>query len=411
MIADVEKDIYLTAKEKCLRNYESLLSGELLFEKSITSMLLVNSERTIIKGNQQFFKLFGYQADEIIGLKTSVLTPTLAHFEKYKAHFEKMRDGTYQSSELLYKKKDNSLFWVKLTGIPIAIETENFILWSIDDITQEVIVRKEIKNRNRELEIIFGKVKVGLVYETNGIIERVNRSFLTMQNVTKRAVIGKRLVDFIGNSEHSKNAENKKVIKFYNKKNKPVFVEHDIVTINKHSHINIFSDITDHITEKERFKVMAQIDGLTQIFNRAAFVTLAQNMLSENQSDAISFVMCDIDFFKQINDEHGHDVGDEVLVELAELISSQLRASEFFGRLGGEEFGVIFPISKDKVRPICERLLFSIRNHHFTSKNLKITVSMGVVDSSCTDDFDILYKKADEMLYKAKEFGKDQVIL
>ena len=401
----------MTAKEKCLTNYESLLDGELLFEKSITSMLLVNSERTIIKGNQQFFKLFGYQADEIIGLKTSILTPTVAHFEEYKVHFEKMKDGAYQSSELLYKKKDNSLFWVKLTGIPIDTEAENFILWSIDDVTQEVLVRKEIKNRNRELEIIFGKVNVGLVYETDGIIERVNRSFLAMLNTTKRTVIGKKIIDIIGNREQCENIENKEVIKFQNKKNKAVFVEHDIVTINKYSQINIFSDITDHIAEKERFKIMAQIDGLTKIFNRAAFVALAQKMLTENQVDSISFVMCDIDFFKQINDKNGHDVGDEVLVELAQLISSQLRASEFFGRLGGEEFGIIFPISKDKVLPICERLLASIRNHYFTSENLKITVSMGVIDNSCTDKFDILYKKADEMLYKAKAFGKNQVIL
>ena len=408
---NVKRIFDLNAKNKGLTPDEPQLSGDILFEKSITAMLLVDSQRTIIKANQRFFKLFGYSPKEIIGFKTSVLTPTDRDFEQYKNHFEKVSDGSYESSELVYKKKDNTLFWVKLSGISIDRGDEKLLLWSIYDITQDVAGRNEIKNRNRELEIIFSKVKVGLAYETDGIIERVNPSFLRIINNKKSVVLGQKLKDVIGNYEFCTNLKSKKIIKFNNRKNQAIFVEHDTVNINKHSHINIFTNVTDHITEKERFKIMAQIDGLTQIFNRVSFVDIAQNMLSEKKFDSISFVMCDIDFFKKINDAHGHDIGDQVLIELTDLISSQLRADEFFGRLGGEEFGIVIPLCKSKVLPICERLLLSIRNHRFTEKKLNITVSMGLIDDTCTDIFDVMYKRADEMLYKAKAVGKDQVVL
>lgn len=394
-----------------INNYDEALSGDLLFEKSITPMMIVDSNRTIIKANRRFFDLFKYTAEEIIGMQTSVLTPSQKHFEEYRKYFQETMDGSYESSELLYKKKDGSLFWVKLRGIPLETGVGFFIIWSFNDITFEVRSKEEIKNRNKELEIIFDKVKAGLLYVVNGYIERANQSFTFMINETIDNIIGKRVTVFLKCFETCKDKGEKKIVTFSNEKGEYVIVEREIISIDDKSQIVVLSDVTNHVNEKELLTKMAQIDGLTGIYNRNTFISIAQSMINNINYEKISFVMFDIDNFKLINDSFGHDIGDDVLKEMTALIKHQLRQDEIFGRLGGEEFGIIFPVDKQSAGYICKRVLDAVRSENFTSKRLNVTVSMGLVDSSSSRIFETLYKEADKLLYKAKNAGRDTLFI
>ncbi|WED23032.1 ATP-binding protein [Vibrio sp. JC009] len=139
--------------------YDSVLTGEMLFQKSITPMMIVDTTRTIIKANNRFCDMFGYALKEIVGKKTVILTPTGEHFSRYAKAFEETRDGSIESNELLYKKSDGSLFWVKLTGMPLETEAGNFVIWSFDDISEEVSTREELEKSYKELEAMKEKAE------------------------------------------------------------------------------------------------------------------------------------------------------------------------------------------------------------------------------------------------------------
>ena len=117
--------------------------------------------------------------------------------------------------------------------------------------------------------------------------------------------------------------------------------------------------------------------------------------------------MFDVDHFKSINDSYGHDVGDQVLVELCELIKGHLRRGEVFGRLGGEEFGILVPLTAEQTAIIGHRLLELIAKHRFTDQEISITVSMGLVDNQQSSRFQELYREADRLMYVAKNAGRN----
>jgi diguanylate cyclase (GGDEF)-like protein/PAS domain S-box-containing protein len=399
----------MTLQKEVLATYDSMLTGDILFERSITPMVIVDSQRIMVKANIRFCDLFGYSRTEILGQSTALLTPSLKHFESYKQSFEQTRDGSLQSNDLLYRKKDGELFWVKLTGIPIVAEAQQFVLWSFDDITQEVHAREEIKDRYRELEIIFERVRAGLVFVVDGVINRVNQSFLKMLNEQQNNVVGRNVTLFLKCFEKCKTEGTKKLVHFRNRDGHVTIVEREIVPVTENSHIVVFIDITEHVQEKEVLTKKSQLDGLTGIFNRNTFVQFAQEMLLSPANEYASFMLFDIDRFKEINDTYGHDIGDEVLIELVGLVKHLLRREEVFGRFGGEEFGVLFPVAQDQATVIAQRLLQAIREHRFTRKKLAVTVSMGLVDNTFSNVFETMYKEADRLLYLAKNSGRDRL--
>ena len=125
----------------------------------------------------------------------------------------------------------------------------------------------------------------------------------------------------------------------------------------------------------------------------------------------------DIDYFKQYNDNYGHQMGDNVLISFAACLKNSIkRADDYAFRLGGEEFGVIFKCeTKEKALEFANRLRQNIEDlhiiHAFSSTSQFITASIGLVCKNANDisDMDEIYKEADDLLYKAKEDGKNRV--
>ena len=395
--------------DELLPVYDVLLGGGLLFERNITPMVIVDSERVMVKTNLRFRDLFGYADEELLGQPTSMLTPSPEHFHNYRRYFLRTSEGSFESSELQYKKKNGELFWVKLTGIPLSTEVGQFVLWSFDDITTEVRDREEIRNRYRELEIIFEKVRAGLLFVVDGRIERVNPAFLTMVGANQEDVLGRSVNDFLDCFEDCARDGLKQVARFRRADGETIITEREIVPISENSHIVVFIDLTAHMHEKERLIRKSQMDGMTGIFNHSTFFKFAQEMLLDPGRECVSLILFDIDHFKTINDSFGHGIGDDVLVELAQLVRGQLRRGEIFGRLGGEEFGILLPMEQASAAPVAERLLHFIRRHRFTARDLTVTVSMGLVDSTFSPNFDQIYDEADRFLYMAKNKGRNRL--
>ncbi len=127
----------------------------------------------------------------------------------------------------------------------------------------------------------------------------------------------------------------------------------------------------------------------------------------------ISFLFFDIDHFKKINDTYGHDVGDKVLKEFASVVKNSLRVGDIFARWGGEEFVVILlgsnemdsKVKADEIRKKVEDMTFD------NPSELKITVSIGVAEFDGDITFENLIKNADNALYKAKDTGRNKVVV
>lgn len=162
-----------------------------------------------------------------------------------------------------------------------------------------------------------------------------------------------------------------------------------------------------------RLQEAALTDVLTGFPNRRyAIERFQQEWLASNRSKRpLSCLVIDIDYFKTINDSHGHDIGDLVLKETAQAIKSGLRAQDVVCRMGGDEFLVICPESDLAAARICgERVHQAVAGMHLTAGTLKLTGSISVgyaTRDAGTDDIDALMKRADESVYLAKQQGRN----
>ncbi|MDY0309037.1 MAG: diguanylate cyclase [Castellaniella sp.] len=157
-------------------------------------------------------------------------------------------------------------------------------------------------------------------------------------------------------------------------------------------------------------------DDLTQALSRPAFMRGAQEYLQRIPPAPYGngLMMLDIDHFKQLNDRHGHAAGDNVLCEFTRIIREAIRPEDLFGRLGGEEFGLVLPnCSLVETAEVAERLrvcVGQIQLYHDSDEPLRITVSIGVVHhrQGQSADLDQLLLQADQALYRAKRQGRNR---
>ncbi|NUO64174.1 MAG: diguanylate cyclase [Gemmatimonadaceae bacterium] len=169
--------------------------------------------------------------------------------------------------------------------------------------------------------------------------------------------------------------------------------------------------------DKARLQELATTDAVTQLLNRRALVERLSHEMerARRYSTPLALLMVDLDHFKNINDTHGHLVGDEALREVARLLQTGVRNVDIVARYGGEEFAIVLPeTSHEGAVAFAERVRERVAQHDFASErlpSLQITVSVGVAsvpaaDIESVDDF---FSRSDEALYRAKAAGRNQV--
>lgn len=179
----------------------------------------------------------------------------------------------------------------------------------------------------------------------------------------------------------------------------------------------VATDITSLRQLNNELKLLADTDSLTGLHNRRKFFEVGQHEVerARRYHFALSLVMFDLDHFKNINDRHGHAVGDRVLCEFARLLAGKLRSNDSLGRLGGEEFAVLMPhTSVTEAVHWVERLQQRLRHWHLALEDgseVRLSVSAGI---SCLSaerfEFEQILSRADGLLYEAKAAGRDCVI-
>ena len=177
--------------------------------------------------------------------------------------------------------------------------------------------------------------------------------------------------------------------------------------------------IKDLEESKEELKLLAATDPMTKLYNRRYFSEVSQNILeiSKRDKDDISVIMLDIDKFKNINDTYGHQVGDEVIIELSNKLKELQRKSDVVCRYGGEEFIILLPnTSIDGAKMVAQNIRVDIESivvYLEQNKELRFTVSLGVsqIDIINETNIEASLKRADDAMYEAKQTGRNKVCI
>ncbi len=181
-------------------------------------------------------------------------------------------------------------------------------------------------------------------------------------------------------------------------------------------HSNLKKEMEVRIALEAQLKKAANTDSLTQIMNRGALWKAAnnewRNQLKINQS--FSFAIIDIDNFKEINDKYGHPTGDEVIKHVVKICCQRIRSTDKIGRMGGEEFAIVMlNTNAVDVLNIAERIRYEIEHSPLVhnKKIIHCTISMGIytAEEKQQQSLEDIYRKADQALYLAKNYGRKQV--
>ena len=168
--------------------------------------------------------------------------------------------------------------------------------------------------------------------------------------------------------------------------------------------------------ECEQLRKLALLDPLTELPNRRLLESRIESGFAHLRRDSVPFgiLFIDVDHFKRFNDEHGHDVGDLALRMVANTLAHAVRPFDTIARWGGEEFAGVFPHADEaSLRTVGARIRILVRHSRVRApgKMLAVTVSVGGAAVKAGDTVDSLLKRADEMMYRSKQNGRDRVTI
>lgn len=321
----------------------------------------------------------------------------------------------------------SSLLWLELAGLLVSLvlstgvwmvlrngervaESERRLRAFLDTTQDGVIViddKGAIQDFNPAAETLFGYEAPEMLGQSVGLL--MPRSFAMVHD---RYVAAQDMDDIRRNMGRGRDIRGRRK----DGSEFPIEVSVGATLIHgRRMHVGVLRDITERKAYERRLMELATTDPLTGVQNRRAFLDAAQEIfsLTKRYEHPLSLLMIDADHFKAINDSHGHGVGDQVLIRLAQVAKSCLRNTDRFARFGGEEFVALLPeTDQDYAIEVTERLLTVVRAQLVPDGkggDFPFTVSIGV--ASLTPDivsFEDLIRAADMGLYEAKGQGRDR---
>jgi diguanylate cyclase (GGDEF)-like protein/PAS domain S-box-containing protein len=326
----------------------------------------------------------------------------------------------------------NKPTWVLVNGYIDTEKDEQKIIITFADVTREyAIPYKDVLDKAHDAIIITDASSID---EPDGPkILFVNEVFTKLTGYTPNEVIGKtprilqgeetdrETLDRIRTALQNKQPI-REVVYNYNKDDEGYWLDLSIFPIHMHrdnrvTHfVAIERDITDFKKVEIEYKTASEQDHLSGLLNRRGFELLSKELLSELRAhhDGYSIITMDIDHFKSINDTYSHATGDLVIQEISNIIHKMVRSRDLAVRLGGEEFAILFPYCSSKVAcDIAERFRKKVEDLTVKTKNaeVSVTISVGVAEDKKSTNLDKTLANADKALYKAKESGRNRVVL
>lgn len=283
-------------------------------------------------------------------------------------------------------------------------------------------LKKASKNNTHLLEIINAYVSF-IKVDPKGIIQEISDNFCRQLESNREYIVGKNI-----NILKSGNMDDSFYQEIWQRILSGETFSYDIEDSNFSGgtnwyHVTVSQDYNhknelvgfiafyENIDEKMRYMYDAQTDRLTGLLNRAKIDDILQSEIKRATRNefALSVILVDIDYFKEVNDKHGHQTGDLILSEFAALLSNNIRETDFIGRWGGEEFLIICPhTDSDGTFALAENLRKRVESTSFSVIGNK-TSSFGIAQLYKSDTIEDIFKNVDFALYHAKKMGRNQV--
>ncbi len=422
-----------------MENYQTIL-------ENITDSVLVHNSKEPLYFNKNLLSLLGFENSKDFiqsvaehGLFGKVHPDDISKVQGYIDGRIMDLSAPPQFYNLRLLDVNQIVRWVNCKISIVDWEGEIATMASLTEVTDMV----ESTESNRQFEDMFDQVlsttpaAITLTSLHDGIYHYVNDMFEEMTGYSKKWIIGRSSSDlkiWANESERkflTKELTKGKTVKNFNctalnSKGVEIPIKVWGRVINKKPETLILLAVFDRTAEvnqirklealNDQLECAATTDALTGCLNRGAIEEKlnAEFVRSKRYRNKFSLLMLDIDFFKRVNDEYGHDTGDEALKLMVKEISNLLRDCDLLGRWGGEEFLIIAPsIMLTQAVNLAERLRIAIENAHLLSsdgKIIRLTVCIGVsemTDNECNPQS--LVKLADQRLYHAKSTGRNRV--
>ncbi len=367
--------------------------------------------------NRAAFENTGGKIENLVGITASRM------YEDQLNIREDLND-CFQNETVLRKEM---YYHMKTTGqwryldVSYVFVPGEYVMALTEDITDRKLNELEIRKLSMAVEQSSSPI---IITDTEGEIEYVNKKFTEVSGFDYDEAIGKnpRILksdrhdkQFYENMWETITSGRQWTSELCNKRKNgsEYWVKASISPI-----INGKNKIVNYVSIQEdisRLRELAMTDELTGLYNRRFFFEEAgqEFVRSKRYQLPLSLVILDVDHFKSINDQYGHDVGDFTLKRLADNIRENVRTIDIPGRLGGEEFAILLPQTDIlSAATIAERIRTTIESLEFTIHNVSypITVSLGISAMlNETQNFDTLLKEADMALYDAKDNGRNRI--
>lgn len=400
-----------------------------IVEYSDDAIFSASLEGTIKTWNSGAEKLFGYSSSEAVGSSLGLLSAPDAEIDCLKI-IDMMRAGEkVERHEVIAAAKDGRKIYVSLIVSPIYKSNGDIVSASLigRDVTDRKLAENELRIKEKAIQTATDAI---ILTDPEGEVTYVNQSFLKIWGYDEqRDVNGRLLSDFM--AEPTRLLMLKREIlkeggwigelKALGKDGHPFDIQvvgSRVIDDEGETTCLMYSavDVTERKRIEELLRIQAIYDELTGLFNRRHFMEKLQAEIA----DAVRYryplcvAILDLDHFKSVNDEYGHQAGDDVLAEFGKLVAERLRAGDVAGRYGGEEFAVALPHTqwKDAVK-VLERIRKEFEEMSFSDGKgggFSVTSSFGIaeIDSNSAGIEQIL-DRADKALYKAKRKGRNRV--
>lgn len=392
-----------------------------LVENSQIGIFNTHLNGEIIYANESLINIMGYESQKEFYKQHAV-----ARYKnpEQRAHFlrELTENGKVNKMELEVLTKEN-----EDRIIQVSAHIEGDILSGIImDITQSKKAIEEITKLSKAIEEIDDII---MISDRAGILTFVNDAYVSHTGYSREKSIGKTAA-ILKSGKHDKDYYKnlwKEILSgnvfrgliINRKKDGELYYEEKTITPIKNdagaitSFVSTGKDITERIKMQQDLEKLASTDNLTGIYNRHKFEELFKIELDRvaRYKHPLTLIMFDIDHFKNVNDTYGHDVGDEVLKNIVNVVRKNIRNTDIFVRWGGEEFIILCPETEtQKATNFAEKLRSAIETTLFAQAG-NITCSFGVtsyIDKEIDDSF---LKRVDNALYKAKNEGRNRVLV
>jgi diguanylate cyclase (GGDEF)-like protein/PAS domain S-box-containing protein len=390
----------------------------------ITYVFHVNT-KIVVDATQAFLKLLKYDTEDLG--KFSISDIIVADIQEIESNIHKiLNHGMTEISLRQYRCKDGQMLFVGSSFKIAQLRNEQYLIATLQDVTE----LQQMRNRLQLASQVFEHTSDGiLVTDINGIIQFVNPAFVKHTGYSLDEIIGK--TPGILKSGRHEDQFYKDIWKALNtdglwrgeitnkRKNGEIYSEWVVIDAVKNElgkvtmYCGIFRDMSERMKYEEKIRFHAYHDALTGLPNRMFFYEKISQCvaLAKRYNHMMAVMYVDLDGFKHVNDNLGHDKGDLLLKAVALRLKECIRESDIVARMGGDEFTLILPeVTKRQDIKFAAIKIKNQLNQTFELMgcSVKISSSIGIsIYPNDGEDVDSLIKKADNAMYQAKASGKN----